>query len=171
MENMEDIKKEQDRIRTPEEEFLDLPPIEDYNSIQYSLFLDQIFSLGTIQPETFKIFEGLYVTLRVLLPVENLEVSKKVDTSPGMYSKDFVLKLETLARSIERVNGQYLRFSESMIKEWQDFRNTTDKPTEVEQQRYILLYRFKTFIINEIFKRYSELLKKQEEILTDLKKN
>jgi len=170
MENMEDIKKEESN-RTPEEEFLDLPPIEDYNSIQYSLFLDQVFSQGTIPSETYKVFEGFYVTLRVLLPVENLEVSKKVDVSPGMYSKDFVLKLETLARAIEKVNGQFLRFSETMIKDWQDFRSTTDKPTEVEQQRYIILYRFKVFVINEIFKKYSELLKKQEEVLTNLKKN
>mgnify|MGYP001561765050 CR=1 FL=1 len=163
---------EQESNKTPEQIFLDIDSEKDqFNSPQYSIFLDTLFSLGSIPEETYKIFDGLDVTLRILAPVENLEVAKKIDSCPGFSSREYVLKLETLARAVVKVNNQFLRFSESMVSEWQEFRNIVEKPTEIEQQRYIIQYRFKQFIIDEIFKKYQELLKKQEQVFADLKKN
>lgn len=165
------MEDEKAQSRTIEEEFLGVEVTEDFNSHQYSIFLDQLFSLGTIPEESFKICDGLVAKLRVLLPVENLEIAKKVDAAPGFYSKEIILKLETLSRAISAINNQPIRFSNSMIDEWQKFRNTTEKPTEIDQQRYIIQYRFKQFIIDEIYKKYQELLVKQESALVNLKKN
>lgn len=162
---------EQENLRTPEESYLDTEPTEDYNSAQYNIFIDSLFTYGNIPNETYKVFDGLNVTLRILSPIENIEIAKKIDSAPGFNSKDLLLKLEVLARSIVAVNTQCLRFSESMLKEWQDFRNTTEKPTDIEQQRFILQYRFKQLMIEEIYKKYQDLLKKQEDIFSNLKKN
>jgi hypothetical protein len=167
------MSEQEDSARTKEEKFLDLPPTtNDFNTAQYGLFLDTLFSLGDVRDTVFEIFPGFVVSLRILTPIEQIEVMKKVDASEGNLSKVLILKLETLARCVEKINGQYLRFSDSMIEEWQDFRGgIKDKPTEIEQQRFVLQYRFKQFIIDEIYRTYEKLLKKQEDIINSLKKN
>lgn len=158
--------------RTPEENFLGIsPPIDDYNSSHYTSFLNNLTGLGDIKNRPFEVFDGMTVTLRLLLPIENLEVLKIVDRAPGDYSKGQVLKVETLARAIQQVNGHYLRFSENDIADWSAFRNTKEKPTEIDQQRHILNYNFKQFVVDEIFKKYEALVKEQQEALEALKKN
>lgn len=163
---------ESENLRTPEEEFLDIPPaIEDFNTPQYSIFLDSLFSLGNISDTVVEVLEGLTVKFRLLTVAENIEVMKIVDSCPGDVSKIYVLKLETLARAVDQINGQHLRFSESMLAEWQHFRKTSEKPSDIEQQRTILRYRFKQGIVSQLFDKYQELQKKQDDLILSLKKN
>jgi hypothetical protein len=164
--------EEKESNRTPEQAYLGiLPTVDDYNSPYYSSFLNNLTSLGDIQNKTYEVFQGISLTLRLLLPIENLEVLKLVDRAPGDYSKGLTLKLETLARAIQQVNGHYLRFSDSDIANWQAFRNTKEKPTEIDQQRHILQYSFKQMVVDEIFKKYEALVKEQQESIEALKKN
>jgi hypothetical protein len=163
--------QKQEGNRTPEEQFLGiLPTTDDYNSPYYSSFLNNLTSLGDIRNKTYEVFEGISITLRLLLPIENLEVLKIVDRSPGDYSKGLTLKLETLARAIQQVNGHYLRFSDDDIAKWQAFRDTKEKPTEIDQQRHILQYSFKQMIVDEIFTKYEALVKEQYGAIETLKK-
>src|ERR1700693_6202565 len=169
---MEEIMEEQESQRTPEQSFLgQMPTIVDFNSPFYGGFLDNASSLGDVRNKTFEVFQGLSVTLRLLLPIENLEVLKVVDRLPGDYSKGITLKLETLARAIQQVNGNLLRFPDTDILDWQKFRNTKERPTEIDQQLHILSYNFKQFIVDEIFKKYEVLVKEQQDALEALKKN
>ncbi len=162
----------QESTRTPEEQFLgQLPATDDYNSPFYTSFLNSLVSLGDIRNITYEVFDGISVTLRLLLPIENLEVLKLVDKAPGDYSKGLCLKIETLARAIQQVNGHYLRFSDHDITEWQKFRGIKDKPTEIDQQRHLLQYSFKQIVVDEIFKKYEQLVKEQQDLLEALKKN
>lgn len=163
---------EENQERTKEEQHLDLPPaVDDFNSLQYESFLQSLFNLGEIRNRTIEVFKDFKVTLRVLTPVENIEVMKKVDDSPGNASKTLIYKLEVLSRAIEKINGQYLKFSDPMITEWTEFTGKKEIPTDVEQQRYILKYRTQQFILDEIYKSYEGLLKEQENMMVDLKKN
>ena len=169
---MEQMKKEsEEQTRTPEEEFLDIPPTDDFNSPQYQSFLSSIFNFGTIPSKTFELSKSFRVKLRLLSPVENLEILKKVDIAPGNLSRMEILVIETLTRAIESINGQYLRFDDEMKHEWKQFRNITTEPSTWEQQRYILSYRFQKPVLTEIFSKYQELLTEQEKLLEDLKKN
>ena len=162
-----------DTGRTPEQEFLDehVDEIQDFNYPHYNIFLQQLFTFGTVPDKTFSLSNGLTVTLRLLAPREMLEVAKRVDECPGIFSKEITHKLEVLSRAISRINGQVLRFDDSMIAEWKELRKVNYSPTDVEQQRYIISYRFKVPVIESIFKKYQELILEQEEILKDLKKN
>jgi hypothetical protein len=163
---------ETNQERTKEEQHLDLPPAaDDFNSLQYDAFLQSLFNLGEIRNRTIEVFQDFKVTLRVLTPVENIEVMKRVDEAPGNTSRNLIFKLEVLSRAIEKINGQYLRFSESMLSEWHEFTNKKEIPTEVEQQRYILKYRTQQFVLDEIFKSYEGLLEEQKNQMIDLKKN
>lgn len=168
---MEEEKNNEEALRTPEEVFLDAPPTDDFNSPQYQSFLSSAFNFGAIPSKTFELSKNFRVKLRVLSPVENLEILKKVDIAPGNLSRMEILVIETLTRAIEAINGQYLRFDDEMKKEWTQFRNTTVEPSTWEQQRYILSYRFQKPVLTEIFSKYQELLKEQEKLLEDLKKN
>lgn len=161
---------EETKLQTPEEEFLDIPPTDDFNSPQYQSFLSSVFNFGVIPSKTFEIGTNFRVKLRVLSPIETLEILKKVDVAPGNLSRIDTLIIETLTRAIEAVNGQYLRFDDEMKKEWTQFRNTTVEPSTWEQQRYILSYRFQKLVLTEIFSKYQDLLKEQEKLLEDLKK-
>ena len=156
--------------RTPEDDFLGRDNSTDINSIYYEQFLNHIFSFGTIQDRTFEIFPEFNVTLRILTPAENIEVAKSLDDANNLIAKELLLKIETLARAIVKVNGQLLRFPDENIKEWQDFRNIKDKPSEVEQQRFYLKYKFKPQLINLVYEKYNELLKEQEDKFLALKK-
>jgi len=64
-----------------------------------------------------------------------------------------------------------LRFPDTDILDWQKFRNTKERPTEIDQQLHILSYNFKQFIVDEIFKKYEVLVKEQQDALEALKKN
>lgn len=159
--------------RTPEDKFLGKELIDDFNSPQYDDFLTTIFAFGSIPAKTFSIVKGLEVKLKILAPVENIEVGKKVDSVDGLVSKESFLRIETLARAIVVINGQVLRFSDSMIEEWKEFRGITTKeykPSEVEQQRFLISHRFNNHLINLIYGKYVELLEEQKNIFNDLKK-
>ena len=54
--------------------------LEDFNSPQYGDFLNTIFSFGAIPAKTFNIVNGLDVKLKILSPIENIEVGKKIDS-------------------------------------------------------------------------------------------
>lgn len=162
--------EEMEQVRTPEEEFLDVSPTDDFNSPQYQAFLSSVFNFGSIQAKTFEIGTNFRVKLRILTPIENLELLKKVDMAPGPLSKTDLLIVETLTRAIESINSHVLRFDDEMLKEWQVFRNLSEKPTGWEQQRYILQYRFQRPVLIDIFSKYQELLKEQEQVLENLKK-
>lgn len=162
----------EDQERSKEQQYLDLPPsTDDFNSPQYDIFLQSLFNLGEIRNRTIEVFQDFKVTMRVLTPVENIEVMKRVDDAPGNTSRNLIFKLEVLSRAIEKINGQYLRFSDAMMSEWKEFTDRKDTPTEVEQQRYILKYRTQQFVLDEIYKCYEGLLKEQETQMADLKKN
>lgn len=166
----EEKKNTEETLRNPEEEYLDLSPTDDFNSPQYQIFLSSVFNFGTIPPKTFELGTNFKVKLRILTPIENLEILKKVDLAPGPLSKTEILVVESLTRALETVNGHVLRFDDEMIKEWQQFRNTSEKPTGWEQQRYILQYRFQKPVLMEIYSKYQELLREQEQVLENLKK-
>ena len=170
---MEQVKQEVEgeNFRTPEEAFLDVPPTDDFNSPQYQSFLSSLFNFGAIPSKTFELSKNFRVKLRILSPIENVEILKKVDILPGNLSRVETLIIETLTRAIESINGQYLRFDDEMKNEWKQFRNTTVEPSTWEQQKYILSYRFQKPVLTEIFSKYQELLKEQEKLLEDLKKN
>lgn len=159
-----------DGEKTLEDDFLGRDKKTDFNSIYYEQFLNQIFNFGTIQDKTFEIFPEFNVTLRVLLPAENIEVAKSLDDANNIIAKELLFKIETLSRAITKVNGQLLRFPDENILEWQAFRNTKDKPSEVEQQRFYLKYKFKPQVLNLLYEKYSELLKEQETKFIELKK-
>ena len=159
-----------DSGRTPEDDFLGRDKSTDFNSIYYEQFLNQIFNFGTIQDKTFEIFPEFNVTLRILAPAENIEVAKALDDATNIIAKELLLKIETLARAIVKVNGQLLRFPDENITEWQVFRNTKEKPSEIEQQRFYLKYKFKPQLINLVYEKYNELLKEQETKFIELKK-
>lgn len=156
--------------RTPEDEFLGRSQSTDFNSVYYDQFLNHLFSFGAIKDKTFEIFPELNITLRVLLPAENIEVAKALDDVGNIIAKEIVLKVETLARAITKVNGQLLRFPDENVKEWQEFRNSKENPSDIEQQRFYLKYKFKPQLINIIYEKYNELLKEQEEKFIELKK-
>ena len=158
-------------MATNEDKFLGVE--EDFNSTDYSEFLDNIFSFGTMSNKVVDIVEGLSVTLRVLIPAENLEIAKVVDKANGLMEKEQLLRMETLARAIVHVKGQLLRFSDSMIEEWKEFRGLSDKepvPSDVEQQRFMIKYRFNQPLINVIYTKYTELVIEQEKTFFELKK-
>ena len=158
-------------MATNEQDFLGID--EDYNTIEYSEFLDNVFKFGSMPNKVVKIVEGLSTTLRILTPAENLEIAKEVDKAVGVLEKEQILRIETLCRAIVQVNGQLLRFSSSMIEEWKEFRGIADKygaPSDVEQQRFLLRFRFNQPLINIIYKKYLELSDEQEKIFFDLKK-
>ena len=157
-------------MTTNEDKFLGVE--EDYNSADYSEFLDSIFAFGTMPSKVKDIVEGLSVTLRVLTPAENLEVSKIVDKAPGLLEKEQLLRMETLCRAIVVVNGQLLRFSDSMIAEWKEFRGLPEdaNPSDVEQQRFMLKYRFNQPLINITYTNYLEMVEEQEKTFFELKK-
>ena len=126
-------------MSTNEDKFLGVE--EDYNSADYSEFLDSVFAFGTMPSKVVDIVEGLSTTLRILTPAENLEVAKVIDKATGVMEKEQLLRMETLCRSITQVNGQLLRFSDSMVEEWKEFRGLTSKdisPSEVEQQKFMI---------------------------------
>lgn len=146
---------------------------EDFNSADYSEFLDSIFAFGTMPNKVVNIVEGLSATLRVLTPVENLEIAKVVDRANGLMEKEQLLRMETLCRAIIQVNGQLLRFSDSMIEEWKEFRGLSDKdsnPSDVEQQRFMIKFRFNQPLINITYTKYTELVVEQEKTFLELKK-
>lgn len=154
---------------TKEQEFLGQ---DDFNSVQYDQFLNQLFSLGTIGEKNYEIVEGFNVALRPLSVVENLEISRKVDVEPGVFSKETVLKQETLARAICRINGNLLRFADTDIAEYNAFRGLAAdyKPSEFEQQMHFIKYKLAVTLVNQIYSKYSELLKEQEDKFAELKK-
>ena len=159
-----------DSGRTPEDDFLGIE--NNFNTPQYEQFLDYIFNFGVLPDETFELFDGYKVRLRLLTPAENIEVSKALDDG-NIITKELVHKIETLARSIVNINGNKLRFPDHRIKEYLEFKGIVDQkyvPSEVEQQKFIIKYNFKPAVINIIYEKYSELVKKQESILADLKK-
>lgn len=155
--------------QTPEQAFLGQ---DDFNSVQYDQFLNQLFSLGTIGEKTYELFEGFNITLRPLSVVETLEISRKIDVEPGVFSKETVNKQETLARAICRINGNLLRFADTDIAEYTAFRGLSAdyKPTEFEQQMHFIKYKFAPTLLNQIYSKYLELLKEQEDKFTELKK-
>lgn len=155
--------------RTPEDKYLGSEPI-DFNSPQYEDFLNTIFTFGSIPPRTVTVVEGLDVKLKLLAPIENIEVGKKVDDANGLVSRESLLRIETLARSIQSINGQSLRFSDIMLKEWKEFRDVSYDPSEVEQQRFLISYRFNNHLINLIYSKYVDLLDEQKAIFDKLKK-
>ena len=159
-------------MSTNEDRFLGVE--EDYNSADYSEFLDNVFAFGTMPNKVVDIVEGLSVTLRILTPAENLEIAKAVDKANGIMEKEQLLRMETLCRAIVQVNGQLLRFSDSMIEEWKEFRGLSDKdsnPSDVEQQRFMIKFRFNQPLINATYAKYTELVVDQEKTFFDLKKN
>lgn len=160
--------------RTPEDLFLG-NEAEDYNSPQYDSFLESIFSLGAIPSKTYDLFEdgNFKVKLRPLTPIENIEISKTAGAYGDIMSKEQVLRIEVLARAIVDFNGQALRFSDENLKEYRDFRGIQDsnyKPSEVEQQRHLVKYRFNNQLINLIYNKYEDLLNTQSKMFADLKK-
>ena len=142
----------------------------DYNTAYYEKFLEEIFNFGSVPPKKIDISDHLNITLRILMPVENIEVAKKVDQASGIVEKEQIIKHETLCRSIVKMNGQLIRFSDDMIAEWKAFRNTDKEPSDVEQQRFMLKYKFSQPLINQIYSLYVALLKEQEQFFIDLKK-
>ena len=158
-------------MTTNEDKFLGVE--EDYNSADYSEFLDSIFAFGTMPSRVVDIVVGLSVTLRVITPAENLEIAKVVDLANGLMEKEQLLRMETLCRAIVQVNGQLLRFSDSMIEEWKEFRGLSDKdsnPSDVEQQRFMIKFRFNQPLINITYTKYTELVVEQEKTFLELKK-
>ncbi|MCK5601966.1 hypothetical protein KAR91_08860 [Candidatus Pacearchaeota archaeon] len=158
-------------MSTNEDKFLGVE--EDYNSADYSEFLDSIFAFGTMPSRVVDIVVGLSVTLRVITPAENLEIAKVVDLANGLMEKEQLLRMETLCRAIVQVNGQLLRFSDSMIEEWKEFRGLSDKdsnPSDVEQQRFMIKFRFNQPLINITYTKYTELVVEQEKTFLELKK-
>lgn len=158
-------------MSTNESKFLGVE--EDFNSVDYSEFLDNIFSFGTMPNKVVGIVEGLSVTIRVLTPAENLEIAKVVDKATGLMEKEQLLRMETLCRAIVQVNGQLLRFSDSMIAEWKEFRGLSDNdstPSDVEQQRFMIKFRFNQPLINVAYTKYTELIVEQEKTFFELKK-
>ena len=158
-------------MATNEEKFLGTE--EDYNSVDYSEFLDSVFAFGTMPNKVVDIVPGLSVTLRVLTPAENLEIAKVIDLANGLMEKEQLLRMETLARAVVQVNGQLLRFSDSMIAEWKAFRGLSDKdstPSDVEQQRFMIKFRFNQPLINIAYTKYTELVVEQEKTFLELKK-
>lgn len=158
-------------MATNEDKFLGVE--EDYNSADYSEFLDSIFAFGTMPSRVVDIVVGLSVTLRVITPAENLEIAKVVDLANGLMEKEQLLRMETLCRAIVQVNGQLLRFSDSMIEEWKEFRGLSDKdsnPSDVEQQRFMIKFRFNQPLINITYTKYIELVVEQEKTFLELKK-
>ena len=155
---------------TNEDKFLGVE--EDYNSDSYSEFLDSIFAFGTMPNKVTDIVKGLSVTLRVLTPAENLAVSKLVDKAAGIMEKEQLLRMETLSRAIVVVNGQLLRFSDDMIDEWKEFRGLPVEavPSDIEQQRFMLKYRFNQPLINITYTKYLEMIDEQEKTFLELKK-
>ena len=143
---------------------------EDYNSAYYSRFLEEIFNFGSVPAKDIKISNDLKVTLRILMPVENIEVAKKVDLASGIVEKEQIIKHETLCRAIVKMNGQLLRFSDGFTDEWKEYRETDKNPSDVEQQRFLLKYKFSQPLINQIYAAYADLLKEQEKLFIDLKK-
>ena len=157
-------------MATNEDKFLGS---EDYNSADYSEFLDSIFAFGTMKNRVVDIVEGLSTTLRILTPAENLEVAKVIDKATGLMEKEQLLRVETLCRAIAAVNGQQLRFSDSMIEEWKGFRGLSNKesnPSDVEQQKFMIKFRFNQPLINIMYAKYIELIEEQEKKFFDLKK-
>ena len=161
-------------MSTNEDKFLGVDSdYSDYNSIDYSEFLDSIFAFGTMPSKVIDIVEGLSVTLRVLTPAENLEIAKVVDKASGLMEKEQLLRMETLCRAIVAVNGQLLRFSDTMIEEWKEFRGLSNKdsnPSDVEQQRFMIKFRFNQPMINIGYTKYTELIIEQEKTFFELKK-
>ena len=159
--------------RTEEHKFLGKENEEDFNSPNYDSFLAGIFSFGHISNKTYEVFKGFKVCLRPLTPVENIEVSKEVGKVDDIVTKEQVLKIEVLSRAIININGQALRFPDEDIIEWREFRGIKDnnyKPSEVEQQRHYLKYRFNAPLIGSVYEKYNELLTEQESLFSDLKK-
>lgn len=160
--------------RTPEQDILGSAyTIEDFNSPQYDQFLNHIFNFGKIQNKTFDIADNFKVTLRLLSPAENIEVAKALDDVSNIFGKEQLLKIETLSRAIVKINGNVLRFQDSMVTEWKALLGVTDtnyKPNEVEQQRNIIRHQFSPQLINIIYSKYDELLKEQEQLFEKLKK-
>lgn len=158
-------------MATNEEKFLGVE--EDFNSTDYSEFLASVFAFGTMPNKVVDIVVGLSVTLRVLTPAENLEIARVIDLANGLMEKEQLLRMETLARAIVQVNGQLLRFSDSMIAEWKEFRGLSDKdsiPSDVEQQRFMIKFRFNQPLINIVYTKYTELVIEQEKTFLELKK-
>ena len=158
-------------MSTNEDKFLGVE--EDFNSVDYSEFLDSIFAFGTMPSKVVDIVAGLSITLRVLTPAENLEIAKIIDRANGLMEKEQLLRMETLCRAIVSVNGQLLRFSDSMIAEWKEFRGLSSKdstPSDVEQQKFMIKYRFNQPLINIIYTKYTELIVEQEKTFFELKK-
>jgi len=158
--------------RTPEQEFLGQEE-DDYNSPQYESFLENFFSLGSIDEKTYDLFDDYKVKLRVLLPAENIEVSKEVGKVDDIISKEQILKIEILARAIVNINGRPLRFSDDDLPEWREWRGIKDpnyKPSEIEQMRHYLRWKIKDPLKNLIYSKYSELLSEQEQLFNELKK-
>ena|SRR4030067_1586115 len=153
--------------RTQEQEFLG---IENLNSLQYDSFLNFIFAYGHIDHKTYEISKDFSITLKCLTSAENIEVSRTLDNESSLITKQLILKIETLARAIVKINGNLLRFPDKMIDEWREFRGVKDSPSEVEQQRFLLRYRILPHLLNEMYERYIELLKEQDEKFSELKK-
>lgn len=158
---------------TQEADFLDSLSVEDldFNSEQYDEFLSSIFQYGKIPSKVFNLSDNFKIRLEVLSPAQTLEVTKKIDGLPGALSKEKTLILETLSRAIVSINSHPLRFSDTMIEEWQVFRGTKSEPTTIEQQRFILTYRFQQSVLELIYSKYRELVKEQAEVIINLKKN
>lgn len=144
--------------------------LSDVNSYAYDVFLTQIFNFGVIKPKIFSISEGFNVTLRLLTPMEFIEVLKKVEEFNGNLTKEKILIIETLSRAIERVNGQFLRFDDEMVQDWKGLKRTDRDPSVLEQQRDILLLRFQQLVLNVIYEKYIELQREQEKMFDALKK-
>lgn len=153
--------------RTQEQDFLG---IENLNSPQYDSFLNFIFTYGHIDQKTYEISKDFNVTLKCLTSAENIEVSKALDNESSLITKQLILKIETLARAIVKVNGNLLSFTDRMIDEWKEFRGAKDTPSEVEQRRFLLRYRILPHLLNEMYEKYVALLKEQDEKFSELKK-
>jgi hypothetical protein len=144
----------------------------DYDSPQYDVFLTELFKFGTMSEKTYNIAKNLDVTLRPLIPSEDVIVARYVDKEPGNLSKIKTLKLETLSRAIVKVNGQLLRFAEANKFEWQDIVGVdkTRNPSEIEQQRFYLRHKLNSTLIDLVYDKYEELLQEQKNLFVELKK-
>ena len=140
--------------RSKEQNFLGVPHEDDFNSAFYDNFLNHLFTFGNIENKTFEIFDGFKVTLRVLTVAENIEVSRALDNEASVHTKEILLRVEVLVRAIVRINGQLLRFPDSEIEPWKDFRNTKENPSEIEQQRYYLRHKFSPELLHIIYEKY-----------------
>lgn len=158
-----DVKKPSTPERKQEIDIEDIRPLED------------LFNLGYTKSGPVTVLEDengnkIIAEYRTLTPSEQRDIFEVTSEYSSPASQAISLKLETLARAVQKLNGMPLILDSNDVKKYEDAHNGKS-PSALEQARFIMYNNMKSHVVIDIlYEGYENFMDDVNKTFENIKK-